>query len=125
MAEKRCKQFWGIVNYEIIGDGSLNGIWTNNFEQRGGLIMNEIARKIDNSQNDIFEGEYYVSWIEPNQEPINGRLKIASIHSGELRFEWTINDNSGGFKGVGLRVGLNNIIAFYWKTDEKIHLPEE
>jgi len=109
------KKFWGIVNYEIIGDGCLNGTWTNNDVGRGGVIMNEIARKNDNKQNEVV-GSYYASWIEPNQQPITGALQITQ-HGEELHFEWTSN-NVSVFKGVGLQVGLHNVIAFYWKTGD-------
>lgn len=109
-------KFWGIVNFEIIGDGCLTGIWTNNDVSRGGIIMNEIARKSDGKQNEIV-GSYYVSWIEPNQQPIIGTLEITQ--SGEeLHFEWASSNNISMFKGVGLHVGLQNVIVFYWKTGD-------
>ncbi len=122
MTEKKHIQFWGIINYEIIGDGCLNGVWTNNFEHKGGVIMNEIARKRENCQNSRIDGEYYVSWIEPNQTPINGKLSISIIRE-EMHFTWNI-DNTNVFSGVGLQVGLKNIIAFYWKFGEEIHLSD-
>jgi len=37
-------QLWGVVLYDILGDGCLNGVWTNNHTE-GKKTMNEIARK--------------------------------------------------------------------------------
>lgn len=111
--------FWGIANYELIGDGCLNGIWTNNDAGRGGVIMNEIARKNDKAPDKII-GNYCVSWIDPNQQqPITGTLQIDQSGQ-ELHFDWLVGNSM--FKGVGLQVGLKNVIAFYWKTGERVIL---
>lgn len=113
--QQTTNKFWGIVNYEVKGDGCFNGIWTNNDANKGGVIMNEIARKNDNNPNEII-GDYYVSWIEPNQPATFGFLKI-SPNGIAYDFEWLV-DNTSMFKGIGMQVGLHQVIAFYWKTGD-------
>lgn len=111
----KANNFWGIVNYEIIGDGCLNGIWTNNDVNRGGIIMNEIAR-MKTYIDDTIIGEYSVAWIEPNKQPTTGTLAITK-KGEELHFNWK-NNNKSIFNGIGLKLGLNNIIVFYWKSGD-------
>lgn len=112
--------FWGIVKYEIIGDGCLNGIWNNNDTSKNGVIMNEIARKKDKDKNNI-EGEYSLSWIEPDQDPIVGTLSI-KLNGIAYEFEWNIDKRGPVYKGIGLMVGEVNLIAFYWKFNETFNI---
>jgi hypothetical protein len=126
---KSEKKFWGVVVYEIV-DSCLNGLWTNNDPQKGGVLMNEIARKIDESGGNIIGdyerkndkkreeiiGDYHVSWIEPNEEPTTGKLKITP-KGIDYNFEWRVKGEVI-FKGIGMLVGLKQLVAFYWKTDE-------
>lgn len=106
--------FWGIVVYEIIGDGCLNGVWTNN-ESDKGLIMNEISRKKDGQESNI-AGDYTVAWIEPNQEPTCGTLEISEDYS----LEWKGKKGNSIFRGKGVKTGTKQLVAIYWKTDEPI-----
>lgn len=67
-------QFWGMVIYEKMGDGCLNGLWNNNDVNNTRRIHNEIARKKGNKKKDV-AGDYTVSWIERNGEAISGILR--------------------------------------------------
>ena len=145
---KSENKFWGVVVYEIVDDKCLNGLWTNNDPQKGGVLMNEIARKIDKKVEEIicdyernldkkveeiicdYEknlakkrkeiiGDYHVSWIEPNQVPIKGKLNITPTTENVkvYSFTWSV-DGEAEFKGIGMLLGLKQLVAFYWKDGD-------
>lgn len=121
-SELKDDNFWGVISYEIAGDGCLNGLWTNNDRSKNGIIMNEIARKEAGDRVDI-PGNYQSSWIEPDRRPINANLKI-SENGISFNFEWFVDGEIVAplFKGVGMRVGLYQIVCFYWKGDEDFNV---
>lgn len=113
------RPFWGTILFEQIGDGCYNGVWQNNDLTKPGRIHNEIIRKIDGDRNTI-DGNYTSSWIEGTNEPIITILEIRRINNTgnniELSFTWNAYNNPGNilFSGVGMEIGLNKVIAFYW-----------
>jgi len=110
---KSENKFWGVVVYEIVNDKCLTGLWTNNDPEKNGALMNEIARKRHENGN---ISDYDVSWIEPNQEPTIGKLKITH-NKNVYDFEWFV----GGkpiFKGIGMQVGPKQLVAFYCNADD-------
>ncbi len=101
-------EFWGIVVYEILEDGCLNGIWTNT--ANNGVISNEIAKKIkDKENNNSLIGTYQVSWIEPSNESNQCILSINNIDS-----LYTLNWGDE-YKGKGFKMN-NKLIVTYWET---------
>lgn len=111
--------FWGMVIYEITGDGTLHGTWKNNGLSNDS-ILNEIARKNDN--NPAIEGTYTIAWIEENNQPHTGILTVAQIQRNTaLSFIWT----EGGvevFRGMGMQIGLNRIAITYWDRTGSLNL---
>ncbi len=117
LIEQNTNKFWGIVVYEIVGNGCLNGLWTNNDAKKGGSIMNEIARKSDKKESEII-GDYTVAWIEADQEAVTGTLKITP-NGITYNFEWFVeNEDRSRFKAIGMQVGLSQVVAFYWKSGD-------
>lgn len=111
--KNQSEPLWGMIHYDLIGDGCLNGIWTNN-DMAPGVLLNEIARKIDIPRNEL-QGQYHCSWIEPDEEPTNGLLRIVQT---EVRFdlEWTV-DGQVRFRGVGMQLGVDRLVVLYWGAD--------
>jgi hypothetical protein len=108
------KRFWGLVTYEKVNK-CLMGLWSNSDQANSGIIMNEIARKSNNDE--CLDGEYVVSWIESDMVILNGTLSIVN-ESNIYLFEWRVNNLL--FRGRGLRLGDNKLVALYWKPEEFI-----
>ncbi|MBY0478944.1 MAG: hypothetical protein K2Q24_14955 [Chitinophagaceae bacterium] len=112
--------FWGMIIYEIKGDGTLYGTWKNN-QLSNDSILGEIARKNDN--NPDIEGLYTVSWIEENNQPQVGTLTINLIENNTaLSFEWQDSNNQEVFRGMGMPIGLDRIAVTYWNTVQALQL---
>jgi hypothetical protein len=107
-------QLWGMIIYEILGDGCLNGVWTNTHTESKKL-MNEIARKKRSDEKDPIAGEYYMSWIEEKGGPVTGTLKIASKIT-HYSFEWIVSGKSS-FMGIGILVGECRLAVTYWEGE--------
>lgn len=108
-------QLWGMVIYDLIGDGCLNGIWTNTHTECK-KIMNEIARKKKREEKDEFAGEYYVSWIEEKGGPVSGTLKIESRIT-HYYLEWVVSGKVS-FRGVGIPMTSKQLVVTYWDGEE-------
>jgi len=109
--------FWGMVIYEIRGDGTLHGEWKNN-RHSNDSILSEIARKDDDTTT--IEGRYTISWIEEDRQAHNGTLQIVRIQNDTaLSFIWREGD-AEVFRGMGMPIGLNRIAVTYW--DERTDL---
>lgn len=113
------RPFWGTILFEQIGDGCYNGIWQNNDLTKPGRIHNEIIRKIDGDRNEIV-GNYVSSWIEGTNDQINTRLEVRSINNIELAFYWHNAETNTQFRGIGMQIGLNKLIAIFWFGDNNL-----
>lgn len=115
--EKSTKTLWGMAVYEKVGNGCLNGLWTNNHHTLDNCIMNEIARKKDGENKNDFSGNYTVSYIEPDNIAYTGKLTINRNGSnGIYDFDWEINiPNPAIFKGVGMQTGEKQLTVIYWQ----------
>lgn len=114
--QKSKNELLGAIEYEIMGDGCLNGLWSNNKETVNGRFMNEIARKKSNNAIEI-DGEYTVAYIQNNHESFTGSLKINRHHDGTYNLFWThIRNSNSEFQGFGFHIGGNKIIVLYWQT---------
>lgn len=107
-------QLWGMIVYELLGDGCMNGLWTN-IHTESKKVMNEIARKKSGGDMSDLSGEYYVSWIENKGGPVAGTLKIESRIT-HYYFEWIVSGKLS-FKGVGMQVAERKLAVTYWDGD--------
>jgi hypothetical protein len=111
-------KLWGIIIYDIAGDGCLNGLWNNNNNSKM-RVMNEIARNMQDEPNAIYSdditGLYTVSGIdERGNKPNCDELRVSSTPNSSIyRFEWN-NLGNRVFTGSGFRIGLNKIAITYW-----------
>ena len=112
-------QLWGMITYELMGDGCMNGTWTN-IHTESKKVMNEIARKKDSADKSDLSGEYYVSWIENKGGPVSGTLKIESRIT-HYYLEWIVSGKIS-FRGVGMQVGDRRLTVTYW-DGESIMFP--
>lgn len=107
-------QLWGQIVYELLGDGCMNGVWTN-VHTESKKVMNEIVRKKSGGDLTDLSGEYYVSWIESKGGPVSGTLKVES-RTTHYYFEWIISGKLS-FKGVGMKVSETRLAVTYWDGD--------
>jgi len=112
-------QLWGMITYELLGDGCMNGIWTN-IHTETKKVMNEIARKKDGADKGDLSGEYYVSWIENKGGPVSGTLKIESRIT-HYHLEWIVSGKIS-FRGIGMQVTERQLAVTYW-DGESITFP--
>jgi len=109
--KKGSGQLWGMILYEMTGDGTLNGLWTNTFTGSK-KVMSEIARKKGEGNRQEIPGEYYVSWIEDRGGPVSGTLKIEA-RGNHYYLEWIISGKLS-YKGVGMLLAERQLAVTYW-----------
>ena len=116
------KKWWGIVVYEIVGNGCLIGSWAINnkinFEDDSRRFRNEIARKKSElpelKLNYEVVGEYTVSYIEPDGSAFSGTLSITeNTNNGTYKLYWNIKDGDEHI-GVGMKTGEKQLTVIYW-----------
>lgn len=105
-------KFTGVVIYEILPDGCLNGIYTNDHQLTNGKIFNEIARKKSEDYNDVI-GDYVCSCIDFNNQVKNCELTIRfSPKNNQYKLDWS--DNQGPlFNGIGWLTRDNQLSVIY------------
>ena len=113
-------QLWGMMKYDLLGDGSLIGQWTNNHTDAN-KVMCEVARKKGNEDRDNLSGEYYIAWIEGKGGPVAGTLKIQSKNT-HYSLEWIVSGKIC-LRGVGMAICAKQLLVFYW-DGESITLPD-
>lgn len=121
-SEKLKNKLWGIIVYQQVGHGCLNGLWTNNYHPTN--FMNEIARKKkeeEEKDKNIIDGEYTCAYIDPdNGTAYTGVLNINDTNGNEIyNFKWhqirDREDTTTEFKGFGFKTGENQLTAIYWQ----------
>lgn len=105
----------GIILYDIEMDGCLNGVFTNENANPAGTIYNEIAKRTDGKRiEDGIEGNYVCSWVDLNNERVNGLLNITEDPVGLFTFIWT--STHGNFTGTGFQMNRRQIAVHYRST---------
>jgi hypothetical protein len=104
---------WGTIRYQITGDGTLTGLYSNNMCPPG-TVLNEIARKNDGHPERL-EGRYHCSWLDNNEPPTNGILEIVATPTF-YRLTWTVR-RQRWFSGVGFQIGTEQLLVTYWDND--------
>lgn len=108
----------GVIVYKIERDGCLNGFYTTSDNGKSHELYNEIARKIDPSENmaeDAIAGKYVCSWININNEVMVATL---TIHNCEKSYEltWNVAGNDR-YKGTGYITGAHQLTVSYTSID--------
>ena len=97
-------KYKGVVVYEILPDGCLNGVHSNDHQNTKNEIFNEIARKIikDDSRINVVEGDYICCYIDLANEPYICDL-IISNNNGRYDLIWHERNQPTviKFKGTG------------------------
>jgi len=109
---KEKPSFWGMINYTLIGDGCLNGVWSNSLKQEPDLF-NEIARKVDTAIPGL-AGTYHCTWIDMPDNVVSGTLVITQVrNTNSYTLTWTVEGDTW-FSGVGMLLGDRSFIVTYW-----------
>lgn len=123
------KTFDGVIVYEILPNGCLNGVYSNDHLSTKNEIFNEIARKKSGYVGDEILGVYACSYMDVGNVIVNCILTITDpssrvskrANSGQFDFTWylsgTFNEekNTGTkiFEGTGWRTKVNQITVSY------------
>jgi hypothetical protein len=105
----------GVVSYQILGDGTLDGVW-------GYWGLNESGtEKAERTSGSGVEGDYNTTGKNPNGNSYTGKLTVASKASG-YTFSWSNNTSGFGVRqGNTLSVGLGGshcaFVAYEIKPD--------
>lgn len=113
--------FNGVAVYEILPNGCLNGVYTNDHPNTQNEILNEIARKVLNGNGDINTGKYVCSYIDAGNVTVNCDLEITTGivrkngRSGQYDFKWydTGKTTNPIFEGTGWLTRHNQITVSY------------
>jgi len=107
--------FKGVIVYEILPNGCLNGIYSNDAMSTTNEIFNEIARKIPNANKDEILGKYACSYID-----LGNKIEICDLEinappskKGQYQFTWT-KKGTKIFEGIGWLTRHNQITVSYW-----------
>jgi len=105
-------KFIGVVVYEILPDGCLNGVYANNGVDAKNKIFNEIARKKKKTENDDgIPGCYACSYIDIGNSVHICDLEISN-NNGQYTFIWKENETLK-WEGIGWRTRDNQITVSY------------
>ncbi len=113
------KTFDGVITYDILPDGCLNGVYSNDHPDTKNKICNEIARKItdDTNDTDALAGKYVCVYIDPDNSIGECTLVIhtrpVKRRNGQYHFEWYNKSNQKIYEGSGWRIRDNQITVSY------------
>lgn len=103
----------GVIVYEILPNGCLNGVYSNDHKNTKNEIFNEIARKKQKEDTNKIEGIYSCSYIDLNSEVFECDLEITA-NNGRYEFIWTeLVTGVTKFTGTGWLTRQNQITVMY------------
>ncbi len=107
------EKYIGVMVYEILPDGCLNGVGSDTHPNTNNKIFNEIARK-KNGLNDQIIGDYTCSYMNLKGQLITADLKIKQNKKskGQFEFSW-IEETIETYKGIGWKTKENQIAVYY------------
>jgi hypothetical protein len=111
---KKGKTLNGVIVYEILPDGCLNGVFSNDHYRTGNQIFNEVARnRSPNNEADFkIEGEYNCCYMDDEKAYVRD-LKIAN-DNGRYKLIWTDQESNTVFEGIGWKTRNNQLTVSYW-----------
>lgn len=110
--------FDGVIVFEILPNGCLNGVYSNDHADSKNEIFNGIARKKPNQKEGII-GDYICGFMSHNSDDIwTCDLKIHNTpkrqRNGQFHFEWyEKGTNKMIFEGTGWQTRTNQITVSY------------
>jgi hypothetical protein len=108
-------KFEGVVSYERLPNGCLNGVFSNTHPDTKNKIFNEIAKKKSphDETDAIIEGEYNCCYMD-EKELYMRDLKITP-NNGRYDLTWTNQENNEiVFEGFGWQTRNNELTVIYW-----------
>ncbi|MDO6435750.1 hypothetical protein Q4E93_34365 [Flavitalea sp. BT771] len=121
---------WGMIQYTILEDGNLHGIWTHSDKAGDGApggrrLFLEIARKVDDRHDTLqsraqLVGAYNCAWVdEPTDLGVLQQLTIGQ-QGTVYTFEWR-TATGVSFTGVGMRLGPTTLVVTFWPGADRQH----
>jgi hypothetical protein len=108
------ERYIGVMVYEILPDGCLNGVGSDTHPNTNNKIFNEIARKKNGFNEQTIIGDYTCSYMNLQGQLIIADLKINQHKKSKGRFEfsWIENENET-YKGIGWKTKENQVTVYY------------
>jgi hypothetical protein len=104
----------GVIVYDILPDGCLNGLGSDNDKDTKNEIFNEIARKKSDENSDGIAGNYICSYSDTNDVIRKCCLTIGESPKNQFHFHWhKIEGRTWEFIGIGWRIKPNQIAVSY------------
>ena len=111
-----AKTFDGVCVYEILPDGCLNGVYTNDRPDTKNEMFNEIARKVSGNDKDKIIGKYVCCYIDVGNTPKICELVIQvgqrHVRNGQYDFMW-YESGVMVYEGTGWRTRDTQITVSY------------
>lgn len=107
------KTLRGVITYEILPDGCLNGVYSNNAQKTNGEIFNEIAKRKPGQIKGEISGQYICCYIDSDYNVHECELKVTGILNANYEFEWH-KQGVKMFEGTGWRTKQNQLTISYW-----------
>ena len=106
----------GIMLYDVLSDGSLNGSYTNEHAPDDGTIFTETALKIQDGPGSDICGKYTSFYFDSNNQRRDGTLTVQLITPGIKAHEFTWTDSLTGeitFRGIGYKMNQRQVAVHY------------
>ncbi len=107
----------GVMVYEILPNGCLNGVYSNDHPKTNNQIFNDVARKKISDNGDEILGEYICGFIGSDNTVWDCKLIIHNrpkrVQNGQYHFEWYDKNDILIFEGTGWRTKANQIAVSY------------
>lgn len=111
------KEYQGVISYEILPDGCLNGVYSDNHPDTENRIFNEILKKSDESKS--IDGNYKALYFDVHG-PQECTVKVTpnKKNHGHFYFEW-FSGTKRIFDGSGWQLRENQIVVSYRHKPKK------
>ncbi len=119
--KSNTQEYKGVVSYEILPNGCLNGVFSNNHPNTKDEIYNEIARRKSLNDEKIIkiDGEYDCCYWDKNEAcSCDLVIKILCSYKENIRYQfiWYKRGSKDSiiFEGVGWLTRDNELTVTYW-----------
>jgi hypothetical protein len=105
---------FGVMVYEILPDGCLNGVGSDTHKRTNDKIFNEVARKKNGPTEKTIKGKYTSSYMNLDGKFIVADLEITPDKERKERFIflWT-EEGKPAYQGTGWKTRENQVVVYY------------
>jgi hypothetical protein len=106
----------GVMVYEILPDGCLNGVGADTWSDTKNEIFNEMAKKVSDSTKGEILGTYKGVYTGLNGLLVETKLEISPSKEAHYSFNWYEGESRDkwNYEGLGWLTRPNQITVLYW-----------